>query len=171
MVSKFRLHAQYDKNCFPDLNSNGIRKSGWLRPKLHLDFYFSCAYTSSQILLRSDSLGQTKIIEIYINTKCDFKIVLSAMWFTVLWFVIDWFLRLPCLQNQQRERFLYITASGGDSKLDFFLQTFPSISQKSWNGKLSYNFLTILLPHVLCAREWEKRKTDLQAWVTKKKSW
>ena len=128
-------------------------------------FRFSCPYTSSQILLRSGSLGQTKIIEIYINTKCDFKIVLSAMWFTVLWFAIDWFLRLPCLQNQQRERFLYITASGGDSKLDFFYKHFP-LFPRNHEMENSYNFLTILLPHVLCAREWEKRKTDLQAWVT-----
>ena len=120
-------------------------------------FRFSCVYTSSQILLRSGSLGQTKIIEIYINTKCDFKIVLSAMWFTVLWFAIDWFLRLPCLQNQQRERFLYITASGGDSKLDFFLQTFPSISKKSWNGKLlqlPYNIITTCL---VCERVRKKK--------------
>ena len=78
------------------------------------------------------------------------------MWFTGLWFAIDWFLRLLCLQNQQKERFLYITASGGDSKLDFFYKHFL-LFPRNHEMENSYNFL-ILLPHVLCAREWEKKK-------------
>ena len=71
----------------------------------------------------------------------------------------DLFLRLLCLQNQQREIFIYITASGGDSKLDFFLQKFPFISPKSLNGKLlqlPYNIITTCL---VCERV-RKRKKD-----------
>ena len=81
------------------------------------------------------------------------------MWFTGLWFAIDLFLRLLCLQNQQREIFIYITASGGDSKLNFFFyKNFPFFP-RNHEMENSYNFLTILLPlHVLCAREWEKKK-------------
>lgn len=122
-------------------------------------FRFSCAYTSSQILLRSDSLGQTKIIEIYINTKCDFKIVLSAMWFTVLWFAIDWFLRLPCLQNQQREISLHHCFRGRFKTRFFFTNIslyFPEIMKwKTLTTSLQYYY------HMSCVRESEKKERQI----------
>jgi len=46
----------------------------------------------------------------------------------------------------------------GRFKTRFFLPIFPSIFLKNHEMENSYNFLTILLPHVLCAREWEKKK-------------
>jgi len=45
----------------------------------------------------------------------------------------------------------------GRFKTRFFLPIFPSIFLKNHEMENSYNFLTILLPHVLCAREWEKK--------------
>ena len=157
MVSKFRLHAQYDKNCFPDLNFNGIRKSGWLRPKLHLDFH-ARTYTSSQILLRWGSLGQTKIIEKYINPKCDFKIVWVQCDLQDSDSQLTDFLDCYVFKTI-KERYLFTSLLQGEIQNSiFFLQKFPSITPKSLNGKLlqlPYNIITTCL---VCERVRKKER-------------
>ena len=95
----------------------------------------------------------------YINPKCDFKIVWVQCDLQDSDSQLTYFLDCYVFKTS-KERYLFTSLLQGEIQNSiFFLQKFPSISPENHEMENSYNFLTILLPlHVLCAREWEKKK-------------
>ena len=92
----------------------------------------------------------------YINPKCDFKIVWVQCDLQGSDLQLTDFLDCYVFKTSKKRDFFTSLLQGEIQNSIFFYKHFL-LFPRNHEMENSYNFL-ILLPHVLCAREWEKKK-------------